>query len=369
MGDNPTEQATSAPRTVRIWWHTFGQWLARWPGMRLFVQIIRYLFFQLAPGLPTPLRFGMASGARRRIFAYAYFVTVVFCLGVTGTWAYVVGTWSGAEPDRVYLLADWHNLVLYTTVVPVYVSSGILLIITVLGGWHEIASLESSLRGKTVYTSVPLKAPVLCLFALGAAFLAIANYMKDITDPSNVPAVYWFLEITGNGTRTISSLGVYYALLNFVLLLITLTTLIFFMSSVAATLGVARAIATYSRDSPELRFEVVKAKLSTFSEVYLLAKLIIAAYVVNFGIFADSPLGNTTNLFLMQALLVAVGVFFIAIPRNEVELQWFRYKERMEYEELELHSYDDLLDFRAARIANIIDTFFIGSLIAIPGLS
>lgn len=344
---------------------------ARLPVIRMLVKVVHFLFVDLAPSLPKTRVFSLTDRGRWQIFLSAYAVTFVFCFVVTTIWSLAIGTFDGNEANVRYFSEDWQNILLYTVVCPAYVGLGTVLIASVVGGYWELKRLEEEVgASRPDSTQLRWRVPAVVVFVLAVAFVLTSLYISDVTDLEKVGAVYWFVEEVSPGQVRLTSLGVYYFLLNFTLLLITLVSLAFFMSAFAATVRVASALTAGGPESyPDVTLESMKTKLQTFVGAYLAAKLQVGAYIVNFWIWQKSPLGNTANIVVAHVFLVLVGVFFLAIPRDYIELQWRRFRRLSKEADSEDLNVEHLVDGRAAVWATVIDTFLIGSMIYIPFLS
>jgi hypothetical protein len=359
------------PREARLRFFMYLERMARLPIIRSIVAVVKYLFVDLAPNLPRTRIFSLTSRGRWQIFWSAYVVTFLLCLVATCVWSMLVGTFSGDDPSIRYYSDDWQNIVLYAFVCPTYVGLGAVLIASVTGGYWELRRLEEEIAGTEIeLTRLGWRVPALVLFILVVALVLTSLYIADVSDVDRVDYVYWFLEGVGGDEVRLSSLGVYYFLLNFSLLLVTLVSLAFFMSSFAATLRVASALtAPRAEGHGPLTLETMKTRLQTFVGAYLAAKLLVGVYVINFWIWEESPLGNTGNLLIAHVFLALVGVLFLAIPRNYIELQWQRYKVASGLEEPEDLQIDHLVDRRASLWALAIDQLLIGSIFYVPFLS
>jgi len=346
--------------------------LAKLPVIRMLVRIVRFLFVDLAPSLPRTRVYSLTNRGRWVIFLSSYAVTFLFCFLVTAIWSMAVGTFSGAADNVRYFSDDWQNIVLYTVVCPAYVGFGSVLIASVVGGYWELRRLEEEVGAQSQQIDgFRWRVPAVVVFILAVAFVLTSLYISDVTDFTKVGWVYWFVEEVGRGQLRLTSLGVYYFLLNFVLLLITLVSLAAFMSAFAATVRVASALtrSTITGQYPSIEIGTMKARLQTFAGAYLAAKLQIAVYILNFWIWQKSPLGNTANLVVAHVFLVLVGVLFISIPRSYIELQWQRLKHCAEGEGLGELNVEHLLDGRAAVWAMSVDYVLVGSIFYIPFLS
>lgn len=366
----PTAPVGAEPKDVRLRLFAQMERGARLPFVRTLMVTGRFLFVDLAPNLPKTRIFSLTTRGRWQIFWSAAAVTFLLCFVTTGIWASCIGKFSGTESQVRYFLADWHNLILYAVVCPTYVGLATVLIATVIGGYWELRRLEEEVgSGELEISRVRWRVPALVLFILAVALTLTSLYISDVTNFDKVGYAYWFVDrIESSSILRLNSLGVYYFLLNFILLLVTLISLAFFMSAFAATVRVASALVHVQNDSP-LIAQSMKTKLQTFVGAYLAAKLQVGAYIINFWIWEKSPLGNNGNIIITHIFLVLIGVFFLAIPRDYIQLQWHRYKLRYPSHEHEEMNVDNLIEGRAAVWATAVDQLLISSIIYIPFLS
>jgi len=113
----------------------------------------------------------------------------------------------------------------------------------------------------------------------------------------------------------------------------------------------------------KLEFLILRTKLSSFTEAYMLAKLLTGLYMINVFLWEKTALGKTDNLIIAASFISLIGVFFVSIPRYFLELQWHKYKYRSGEVDEKSESYDDIRPFEIKLIATVLDTFLIGSFI------
>jgi hypothetical protein len=350
------------------WVIEVGERHAQRPVMRGAIVLWRVLFMDIAPNLPASQIFALTSRGKFQIGVAASLVAWVMCLLVPGAWSILIGTHWGSEPGRIYFFRDWHNLFLYTLVCPGYVAAGSILIATVVSGLWGIREIEERICCRPVEIDrVSWRLPLLILFLLGVSMLLTSNYMNDVSDIERIRRVYWFLDRMAGGEVRLNSLGVYYFLLNFVLLLFTLIAFTFFMSAFAGTIRLASTISQAEPGSIKgLRFEELSTRLQTYIQAYLAAKCQVAIYIVNFWVWEKSPLGQTGNLLIAHVCLFMFGVLFLSYPRVYFELQWAKLKNKSQDIDLNDMQFDRLMSQRTRIASGIIDFVFIGTVMSIP---
>ncbi|MEZ5017085.1 MAG: hypothetical protein R2800_08520 [Flavipsychrobacter sp.] len=362
----PTKEAPNDPK---VWVYSWFLKASKLPVFSWLEKLISTFFVKVAPNVPVNLKrsFTGAKGLHAGIigFVLAFF----FCFVVT-----VLGTWLNGtlfdDPNsidnvRCFLNDKW-NIFLYSFICPMYVGLTCWLVVVAVKGWGEIRAFKNEeLKEEDKQTKFPLmKATALGFLILAVAFALTANYINDITKLAEIEKEYYWFFTKKNGRFELGTLGIYYFLLNYTLLIITLIALTFFMSIYSMMMKVGKALA--SKESiDELDFLTLKTKLSVFTEAYILAKLLVGAYIVNIMVWVASPLGgggNGTNANIQVAVILMgiIGVFMISIPRYFVELQWYRLKNKSKMDNDLDVEYDDIRSFEIKLLATVLDTFLIG---------
>lgn len=354
----------SSPDDPKIRAFAFGRWIFQLPVLRHIKIALGLIFVQLAPGVPIALSRSTLGISGAAVGVAAGVATFFFCFVVIALWTQQVGTLSGDEANRVYFLSDTTNLILYTFVCPLYVGLGIWLWMVVLNHSGELRTYASELNPQ-----LPQPRPqwfrgfALLMLILAIALFGTANYISDVTDVTRVPDHYWFVHLLADGTRSIGPLGVYYFLINFVLLTITLISITLFMTIFTTVFRVGAALDSYE-PAESVDFREIRLKLSSYTEAYLLGKALAFLYMLNLILWQASPLGKTDNLWIAGLFASLIGVVFISLPRYFVELQWYRYRERAGLlPEDDQHQYQDIRPFYAKALATVFDTLLISGFI------
>jgi len=289
-----------------------------------------------------------------------------FCFIVNVIGAFFNESLLGTPNDnRIYFFQDTVNIILYLFICPSYVGLSCWLIVSVIKGWNEINSyaLELGNTKSKEIRKIPYKAPLLATLIFGIAFFSTSNYISDImTEMNNTNKYYWFVGFSDTGEAYTGPLWVYYFLLNFTLLLITLLSITFFMSIFSVVIDVGNSL-DKTPPNNKLEFLILRTKLSSFTEAYMLAKLLTGLYMINVFLWEKTALGKTDNLIIAALFISLIGVFFVSIPRYFLELQWHKYKYRSGEVDEKSESYDDIRPFEIKLIATVLDTFLIGSFI------
>ena len=131
-----------------------------------------------------------------------------------------------------------------------------------------------------------------------------------------------------------------------------------------ASIHVGDALA-YSSEISDLAFETIRIKIATFTTLYICAKLLIVAYMVNFYIWAASPLAVAqSNVLTTKIALTVFGVFFISLPRYYIEYQWHLFKWRSGELQRSGNHYEDLRSPAIRLLAFFADATLIGGFVA-----
>jgi hypothetical protein len=329
------------------------------------------LYFSIAsvaPDVPIDLR-RLSTGSRGwTVFTYGFVLTFILCYVVTALLTVNAGTCDGSNPNVMYFRRDSHNLFFYLFVCPTYVGFCAWIIHLFLGRRHELALLADALESSPQPQNPGFKLsahvrswtrsfPVVLTLILAITVAMIYQYMSDILSVNNVRQEYWFMTQPINGRRYLNDVGVYYVVLNFCLGLATVTAIFCFFSLFFETLRVGDGVR--AANGFELSFEDLSRRLSVFTEAYLVAKLLCAAYIVNVVLWKISPLGKTQNVDAAFVAVASMGLFFISFPRYYIELMWRDHERKFN-----LNS--DLKDIRKPHqrvLANLVDTFFISAFV------
>lgn len=357
------------PHEPKVWVFALMLRISNWRILRQ-IKLFFWLFFvDLAPEMPDSLSKNINKKPGFKVAIQGFVVTFLFCFAVTGVLTYLNGTFSGNDPNRIYFIQDTANLILFALICPLYVGLGCWLVVTVVSGWEEIRRYSeeiaeiSSTDNANDYSILKdewtIKPPALAIVILGIAFFAISNYINDIMAVENVEKHYWFVEYSASGGRSLGTLGVYYFLLNFVLLVMTLISITFFMSIFSLMMDIGNSLSR-KRMKVKEDFRALKTKLEMFTQTYHLAKWLTVMYMINIYLWKSTPLGKTTNLVIAAFFISLIGVFFVSIPRYFVELQWHHYKYRTKQIDEDSEEYDDLRPFKVKLLVNFLDSLLIG---------
>ncbi|RJP69067.1 MAG: hypothetical protein C4535_07815 [Comamonadaceae bacterium] len=339
-----------------------------YPVIKQMLTLGRILFVDIAPSLPRSQVFALTEAGKLQIGAAAALIVWILCLVIPGVWSMLIGTHLGDDPGRLYFFKDWHNLILYTVIVPCYVAAGAIVIATVASGLWEIRQLDERVCCAPVRVDRVLwRVPLLVLFILLVAIVLTSTYINDVSDVNRIGVVYWFLERLAAGDVRLNSLGVYYFLLNFLLLLFTLVSLAFFMSAFGGTIKLANSLSSAEPGTlSALEFGEMSLKLKTYVQAYFAAKVQVAFYIANFWIWEKSPLGQTGNLMIAHIFLFLIGGLFLGFPRAYFELQWWKLKSKAHGAPLGEVQFDRLLTKGEKFWLWVVDIGFIGTIMTIP---
>lgn len=353
-----------APKEFKVWSFALLWRLSEITGFRHIKLLINLMFVELAPSIPVSLRHSITGVAGPQAGILGATITLIFCLLVPIGWTLAIGKFSSAQPGTIFLWQDKINLILYAVVCPLYVGLGCWLAVVAISGWSNINEYAMALNpqaGKPSRVRL-FKRLLLAMLVLSMGLFSTASYIGDILNPVNVPQHYWFMDIADSGEHTLGPLGVYYFLINFVLLMTTLISITLFMSVFVSVMAVGQALEAKTQPS-DAEFAVLEAKLATFTEAYILAKSLTFVYMINYYMWKSSPLGATQNIYLAFIFLTLFGVLFVSLPRYFVELQWYRFLVRTKQVRADEDVYKDLRPFKIRVIATLLDNLMIGGFV------
>jgi hypothetical protein len=317
---------------------------------------------------PAPRRYSGPLPNCARIGLFAFIIAVIACLAANALVAYITGTLTGSDADRLYFAQDYWNHAQFFLIAPSYTAASVCLFVTYFASWGELNALANEgdppvSTDPTYFIVIRVIGFSILVFVAGAIF--IANFANEILDPTVVRRGYWFVDIAPDGARTFNNAGRYYVAMNLALLELTILAVVaYFAISIevfrmGAYLVTPKFVADYG-------FNHIKKKLSGYSRCHVLAKLLTAVYVANIYIWKDSPLGQMSNVNIAAIALCIIGIFFVGIPRLYFELKWFEADSELKASR-EVFSNDSSFELRnnPQKIAcGLLDTFFVGGFIA-----
>jgi hypothetical protein len=360
----PNTPKPSAPKDWRAWLFFYVQ--AAYSKLPPLVRhVLEAVIVKVAPNVPDSVTSVFRDAAYGRAIMGGYVVTFALCFGVTAIWSAVEGTWSGSDPNRMYLSRDLTDMLNFSIVCPLYVGFGCALITACVRGWGQLRELEGSPTHAELalprWNSKSLGLPAIAFIVLLAAGLFTANFMNETLNPAIYPKAFWYVSgIAVNSERHIGALGVYYTLLMFSLLAFSLFALAFVFAGFLAGIRIGDAIERDGTRRP-VSVEELRIRLSTFTQIYILTKLLAAAYMANALTWKWEHPVRSVNFNLLGVLLTAFGIYFISIPRYYIELQW--YEAKVKYSDLTSNvseEYDDIRPWTVRNIAGVVDTLIIG---------
>lgn len=354
----------NAPDEPKILLFAFFRYLFSLPVLREIKLLFSLIFVQLAPDIPAALTRSSVGITGFNVGISAAVATFFFCFLVTSVWTYSIGLFSGCTDNTVQLcfIDDTANIILYSLICPLYVGLGVWLWMVVINHSGELRAYARSVGTAQKSGEAHWVRGVLLLFViLGVSLFSTSNYISDVTDPAKVSIDYWFVERLGSNERTIGPLGVYYFLINFMLLTVSLISITLFMTMFVTGFEIGSALDGY-KNKEAISFFELKSKLEAFTEVYLLGKALAFLYMINILIWQSSPLGNTDNLWVAGFFVSLIGVLFISLPRYYIELQWYRFQVRAgSTPENCREQYQDIRPLAAKFLAMFFDVMMIGS--------
>ncbi len=368
------------PVSNDVWIYRIFYFFWRFWLVKILLLIPTFVFVKIAPDIPVSLHRTFSGKSGFRAFITGFLITLIVCFGGSILVSYFNDTLQGDDPNVVYFLEDSLNIWCYTLICPLYVGFTAWLGVTVFKGWSNVSDYREELEGtdddksykdlfdrfwKWLERALDSIRPFpLILLIVSVAIWLSVNYMTGLDGLKNDSVRYWFV----SASHDWGFAGIYYALINFLLLFVVLFAFTMFMSMYRIAWKVGDALRRHkdpvARNPQQYSVEVLRNRLSAFTESYLLAKIIVALLILNIWIWRDSALGlGTENVGYALGFMAIIGVLLLSIPRYYIELQWHRLNV--------LEGNDPVaIDFQQAyiaRIGGLIDTFFIGGFLFYAG--
>ena len=297
------------------------EWLGRNDGLGpKLLRILERTFTACTPAFAAPYQIAQTGNLLTPLSAAIFGAAFVQCFILTGALSWLSGTLTGAPGRSVGFFDDKWNIFLYTLICPAYVTLCVRLVLLSMG-----RDPDDTTRAPASTTSAQAKRLFACVF-LACLFssILITNYVADAINPAVVRPVYWFLD-SSTGIRRLNSAGLYYIVLNFTLLFITFLGGAAFIGISIDGIRLSRALLD---SATPIDFRTYGKRLNRLVVAYFFGTLLVFFYAINIIVWKESPLGGTANIDIAGAMLTALGIFFVAIPKRFIEHAWATYTAR-----------------------------------------
>lgn len=316
---------------------------------RFMTQTIRVTLCSISPALPIEMKNMFDAEQKELVFYRKIFLCTAsltfllsFCFKVFIS--YRSGTLDRSSiPGIIGFWDDWHNIILFTTIVPAYVATCICLIITITMSWKEVN--HTAISGTTVKEDYEksidakygLRLVAFATISLLIASLFISHYIDQLRDPEITKVQYWFFSNPdpSSNIRILNKAGSYYLFLNTILLLVTAFAALCYISISIEAFRLGRELPAilFSQGKKDWENGTIR-KLTTkrnkfrklvsaFTKSYLWTKTVILIYMINILIWQDSPASSVQNVDVAIIILIAFGLFFVALPRLYLGSRWY----------------------------------------------
>ena len=291
-------------------------------------------FFSLSPDVPYDLSKRIREKGYWRLMGYGAAIGFLFCFCTTAAFCYFEKVLFPAQCqlkpvemcDKIqFFLTDHVNIIMYTLVTPATVGIGLALLLATIKTWQTL----DEVLGRERRTMIGWKGFAVGALIIVASSIAIAGYISDVVNPKGVTGAvanklhFWFLGDPASAS-TLKSITVYYTILNFLILVFTLSCVAVFVTAVQPIVKLSSLISIRKLSLDKEANEGLVAKMAPFGDCYLFAKMLLAITMIHSIVWSYSPLAVTTNFNVERGFIVFVSIFFIAIPRLHFELEWYR---------------------------------------------
>jgi hypothetical protein len=282
-------------------------------------QRVAQVFTACTPAFAAPYQIAQSGKLLTPLSGAIFCAALVQCLVLTATMAGLSGTFFRVAGCSVEFVEDKWNFWLYLLVCPAYVTLCIrLVLLSMERDPGQLRPLAGSTAGQT-------RRVFLCVFLVSIfSSLLITNYVNDAMNPAVVEPAYWFIDSVG-GVRRLNGAGLYYIVLNFALLFVTFLGGAAFISISIDGIRLSRELLD---SGTHIEHDIYALRLNRLLVAYFFGTLLASCYSINIFIWQESPLGATGNIHVAAAALTALGIFFVAIPKQYIDYVWARFAER-----------------------------------------
>jgi hypothetical protein len=270
------------------------------------------------------------------ILAVAATAGLFISIGYPSFFAWRSGTLAGSrdkssEIERVYLLNDGPDLIIYTVISPLYLALSIGIIIIAIRGWLFFPQAEFALGKKRSRISSFLRRmgvyrfmnfiTMLIFLSFVPIYLNLGQFDKIMQMDHMKKGLYWFLDLSPNGDRVLNGAGVAYFVLNTMKLSIICGAVVCFLASGVEVIRLAKVIGGI-RNEIDKNLENLKVRLRHYAIIELLAKGLVFVLAAHTPIFAQQPWSPPFNVSLQALALLGIGIMFVPLPRIYFEYKW-----------------------------------------------
>lgn len=323
-------------------------------------------FFYIAGEIPFSIASFFGPGRLGATFWSAAALTFLFAFIGQIITTFLEGTLRGADSGRVYFVDDWKNMTNYVLICPVYVGLSSIFFLTLIKIRLGSRRLSTALKGREKAISISnggMPAFLLVLIVLLFPAVGIVSYMREVLDPNLYKETYWFISSVANsGQRILGIAGIYYALVNFSLQAISVLAILSFAYIVhyASMLG---ALIDEHPLEREIDFTRLQKHLTQFVYAYVIAKGLVASYMVN--VLYTWPVSDkmaSTNFVVAAFLILVISLLIVPFPRYYIQMRWFEFANRRADAGFgEYPSYQDLRPIPLQGLSWFLDAFIIAN--------
>lgn len=332
-----------------------------------FSKFFKNFFFTISPDVPYDLSKRIRDKNYWNPIKYGFLIGIILCFVLTGLFCFsenVLYPGQMSETERegiVFFLEDWVNLIMYIIITPATFGIGLAMLLATFRTWYQLDNSSEDKRSSIV----DWKGFIVISIILVAASVAISYYINDIVNiESEIGQTanelhYWFLGNPSN-TNLIKPVTVYYTILNFLILVFTLSCVAIFVTAVRPIIKLSNSIARLESIVKDNEENLVE-RLSAFADTYLLTKVLLAIIMIHSFVWSWSPLATTNNFDIERGFILFVSIFFIAIPRLHFELEWFKVASRYKEEGIDVDLKPNYFRKSSYYLIWILDYLIIGS--------
>jgi hypothetical protein len=295
---------------------------------------VEFILFGISPDIPKNFSNIFKNSNDRQAIIWIWSITFFLVFVVNLFLSASHNTLYGFDPNRLYFLNDWADLIEYFVLCPSQVVVASMLIIIIFRGINDLDLFNKSIQSSNQIKIQPKNStenyqsfniPLSIFFSFLISLVTTIIFMKESLDSNNFGKYFWYVEhVTPDGDRILGSFGLYYAFVNFALGFIAAYAVLAYLRIFIIALQIGKSIDNLEISS-RLNLTNLKKGVAPFTQSYSWAKGLAFLYYLNWWTwqFFSQPKSSLSAVLYGTALSIC-GIFIVSIPRYYIQLKWYK---------------------------------------------